>query len=44
MDKLTKNSNYLATIDESNLNQFTSLLKEIIEKQNEIIDWINNQG
>jgi hypothetical protein len=44
MDKLTKNSNYLAVIDEANLNQFTSLLKEIIEKQNEIIDWINNQG
>ena len=44
MDKLIKNSNYLNIIDESNLNDFTLLLKEIIEKQNEIIDWINSQS
>ena len=43
MDKHLKDEVYLSLIDESDLNALTSLLKDIINKQNEIIDWINSQ-
>ena len=43
MDKIEKDINYTAVVDESSQESQEVLLKNIINKINEIIDWINEQ-
>tara|TARA_Y100000593_G_scaffold29910_1_gene59248 strand:+ start:1512 stop:1643 length:132 start_codon:yes stop_codon:yes gene_type:complete len=43
MDKLEKDINYTAVVDETSQDSQEILLKNIVNKINEIIDWINAQ-
>ena len=43
MDKIEKDINYTALVDENSTDAQEVLLKNIVDKINEIIDWINSQ-
>lgn len=43
MEKIEKDINYIAVVDENSTDAQEVLLKNIVNKINEIIDWINSQ-
>lgn len=43
MDKIDKDSNYISQVNERSEEGLEYLLKRIVDKINEIIDWINTQ-
>tara|TARA_R100001594_G_scaffold149980_1_gene209482 strand:+ start:671 stop:802 length:132 start_codon:yes stop_codon:yes gene_type:complete len=43
LDRITKDEIYTSSVDEDSVDGVEVLLKNMVDKINEIIDWINSQ-